>query len=201
MTATTDTPRIAPLEPPYAPEVETMLGKWMPPGGAEPLRLFRTLVRGGEIASRMRPLGAGILGARARVAPLLREIMIHRTCGLTGNEYEWGVHVAAFGRPLGLDEKQLASTVHGAFEDACWNAEQASVFRLADELHASSSISEELWASLRERFDDEQIIELIATAGWYHLIAYICNGLRVQVEEWAPRFAEVGSPAAPRAPR
>jgi len=189
MTATAEEPRIAPLHPPYAPDVEAMLAKWMPPNSdAEPLRLFRTLVRGGEIASRMRPLGAGILGARATVAPLLREVMIHRTCGLTGNEYEWGVHVAAFGLPLGLDEQQLASTVHGSFADPCWDAEQACVFRLADELHTHSSISEELWGALRERFDDEQIIELIATAGWYHLIAYICNGLRVQAEEWAPRF-------------
>ena len=189
MTAVSEKPRIAPLEPPYEPEVARMLAKWMPPGAeTEPLRLFRTLVRGGEIAARMRPLGAGILGASATVPPLLREIMIHRTCALTGNEYEWGVHAVAFGRPLGLDERQLASTVRGAWSEDCWDAEQASVFRLADELHAHSAISEELWAVLRERFGDEQLIELIVTAGWYHVIAYLCNGLHVQAEEWAPRF-------------
>jgi alkylhydroperoxidase family enzyme len=158
----------------------------------EPLRLFRTLVRHEELAGRMRPLGAGILGPSATVPPLLREVMIHRTCALTGNEYEWGVHVAAFGRPLGLSEEQIRSTVLGSWDEQCWDAEQSLVFRLADELHRTSAVSDELWPALGERLAEDQLIELIATAGWYHLIAYVCNGLRVQHEEWAPRFPVEG---------
>jgi len=189
MTESQPSSRIAPLEPPYEPDVEAMLAKWMPPGGdVEPLRLFRTLVRNGELAGRMRPLGAGILGPRASVPPGLREVMIHRTCALTANEYEWGVHVAGFGRPLGFTDEQLRSTVHGTWTDACWEGEEATVFRLADELHSSSAISDELWATLSAGFDEGQILELIATAGWYHVIAYICNGLRIEPEDWAPRF-------------
>src|SRR5205807_6226826 len=73
-------PRIAPLEPPYEPETETMLKKWMPPNsGLEPLRLFRTLGVHADLAARMRPLGAGILG-HGVVEPRLRELMIDRTC-------------------------------------------------------------------------------------------------------------------------
>ena len=64
--------RIAPLQAPYAPDVEAMLAKWMPPASeAEPLRLFRTLAVHERLMSRMRPLGAGILGASATVAPQL----------------------------------------------------------------------------------------------------------------------------------
>ena len=188
-------PRMAPLEPPYESDVEEMLRKWMPPGDdVQPLALFRTLARNNELASRMRPLGAGILGSRASIPPLLREVMIHRTCGLTGNEYEWGVHAAAFGRPLGLDDAQLASTASGAFDDPCWEREQSIVFRLADELHRESSISDELWEELRSAFTDEQIIELVVTAGWYHVIAYLCNGLQIEREAWAPAFPQ-GAPA------
>lgn len=184
-------PRMAPLEPPYEPEVATMLAKWMPPASAaEPLRLFRTLARNDDLAGRMRPLGAGILGRGATIPPLLREIVIHRTCAVTGNEYEWGVHAAAFGVPLGLTDEQLRSTVHGSFSDECWDEQQACAFRVAEELHSTSAISDELWAQLSASFDERQIIELIATVGWYHVIAYICNGLRVQAEDWAPSFPE-----------
>jgi 4-carboxymuconolactone decarboxylase len=197
MTTAGAAPRIEPLQPPYDADVQAMLARWMPPNsGAEPLRLFRTLARNTELAGRMRPLGAGILGASARVAPPLREVMIHRTCALTGNEYEWGVHVAAFGRPLGLDEQQLRSTVHGHWSDACWDAEQAAVFRLADELHTSSSISDELWQQLRTAFDEQQLIELLSTAGWYHVVAYLCNGLRIEPETWAPSFPAAATTAA-----
>lgn len=183
------TPRIAPLQAPYPPGVQEMLAKWMPPASdAQPLALFRTLAVHAELMSRMRPLGAGILGARATVPPQLREIVIHRTCALTGAQYEWGVHALAFGAPLGLSETQLRSTVHGHWSDACWEPEQASVFRLADELHATSALSDELWQQLSADFQDAQILELIVTAGWYHVIGYLCNGVRVQREAWAPGF-------------
>jgi 4-carboxymuconolactone decarboxylase len=190
------TARIAPLQPPYAAGVESMLAKWMPPASdAEPLRLFRTLAVHEQLMSRMRPLGAGILGSSALVAPQLREVVIHRTCALTGAQYEWGVHAVAFGAPLGLSPTQLHSTVHGDWRDQCWEPDQASVLRLADELHATSTISDELWRELAARFEEAQLLELIVTVGWYHVIAYICNGLRVLAEEWAPAF-----PPAPALP-
>jgi 4-carboxymuconolactone decarboxylase len=100
--------RIAPLEPPYDPALEATLKKWMPPGSAvEPLALFRTLAVHDELLSRMRPLGAGVLG-HGCVAAREREIVIHRTCARAGAEYEWGVHVIAYGKPLGLTDVERA---------------------------------------------------------------------------------------------
>src|ERR1700719_1020134 len=97
MPATLGAPRIAPLTPPYTPDAQALLDKWMPPGSAvEPLRLFRTLAVHEPLASRMRPLGAGIL-AHGQVPARDREIVISRTCARTGAEYEWGVHAVAFG--------------------------------------------------------------------------------------------------------
>jgi 4-carboxymuconolactone decarboxylase len=180
---------IAPIEPPYSPETAASLAKWMPPGvDVEPLRLFRTFMVNEELASRMRPLGAGILGRTATVPPPLREIVIHRTSALTGAEYEWGVHVVGFGKPLGLTEEQLYSTVHGSWSDPCWDADQAAVFRLSDELHHTGTLSDELWQQLATTFLPPEILELIVTAGWYHLIGFVCNGARVELEQWAPRF-------------
>ncbi len=62
------------------------------------------------------------------------------------------------------------------------------MLRLAEELHDTSTISDELWAELDALFTEQQLIELIVTAGWYHVIAYLCNGLRVELEPWAARF-------------
>jgi 4-carboxymuconolactone decarboxylase len=193
MTATTDSPRIEPLQPPYDPAVAEQLERWMPPGaGIEPLGLFRTLAVHQELMSRMRPLGAGILGSRT--VPIgLRELMIDRTCALTGAEYEWGVHTTAFGAAAGLDEDQVRATATGGSAETCWDAEQSAVLELAEELHRTSSISDELWSELSSLFTPEQTIELIVTAGWYHVIAYLCNGLRLAREPWAARFPGVDS--------
>src|SRR6266581_8315621 len=106
-------PRIAPLSPPYEPEVAAALAKWMPPGSAsEPLKLFRTLYQNPQLSSRMRPLGAGILGSQSSLDSREREILIDRTCARCGCEYEWGIHVAAYGEAVGLDRTQLEDTVN-----------------------------------------------------------------------------------------
>jgi 4-carboxymuconolactone decarboxylase len=188
MSAQATAPRIAPLEPPYEPDIEAALRKWMPPGTeTEPLRLFRTLVVHDELASRMRPLGAGILG-HGHLEPREREIVIHRTCARAGAEYEWGVHVLAFGKPLGLSDEQIAATVHGEADDPVWSEGDAQLIRLADELHESCAVSDRLWTQLAERFSDAQLLELIITAGWYRLLSYVINAAGVEHEPWAARF-------------
>jgi 4-carboxymuconolactone decarboxylase len=190
-TATTE-PRIAPLQPPYDPDTEAMLRKWMPPGSPlEPLALFRTLAVHDELSSRMRPLGGGILG-HGRLDPRDREIVIHRTCALTGAEYEWGVHAVAFGRPLGLTDEQLAATVRGTAGDRAWSERDSLLIALADELDQSCDVSDELWTKLSEQFEPDQLLELVITAGWYRLLAYVINASRVALEPWAPRFPRAG---------
>src|SRR5437588_2673013 len=165
MTEQATRPRIAPLDPPYEPEIEASLRKWMPPGAeTEPLKLFRTLTVHDELASRMRPLGAGILG-HGRVEPREREIVIHRTCARAGAEYGWGVHVLAFGKPLGLSDEQIAATVQGRPDDPAWSEHDAQLIRLADELHETATVSESLWTQLSERFSGDQLLELLITAG------------------------------------
>ncbi|WP_099025445.1 carboxymuconolactone decarboxylase family protein [Mycolicibacterium palauense] len=184
----TGSARVAPLEPPFEPNIAALLDKWMPPGsGVTPLALFRTLAIHEDLSARMRPLGAGILG-HGLVEPVLREVAIARTCARCGAEYEWGVHAAAFGKPLGLTDEQLRTTVHGGPDDRCWNRTQRTVMRLADELHDTSTITDDLFAELGALFDTRQILELTVTAGWYHTIAYVIGVTRPSPEAWADRF-------------
>src|SRR5271169_723517 len=125
-------PRIAPLQPPYEPAIATLLSMWMPPGDeVEPLALFRTLAVHDDLASRMRAVGAGILG-HGRLDPREREILIHRTCARAGAEYEWGVHALAYGKPLGLSDQQLAATVDGSPQDSVWSEEDSQLLAAAD---------------------------------------------------------------------
>ena len=182
--------RISPVEPPYEAETGATLRKWMPPGGGvEPLKLFRTLVVHPELASRMRPLGSGIL-AHGLVEPREREIVIHRTCARSGAEYEWGVHVLAFGKPLGLTDEQIAATAAGTSDDPSWEERERLLIRLSDELYDTDTISDGLWAELVKGWRDEQLLELIVTAGWYRLLSYVINACGVELEPWATRFPE-----------
>ena len=94
----------------------------------------------------------------------------------------------AFGEPLGLTDAQLAATVHGTAGDPAWSERDALLIALADELNERCDVSDELWARLAERYEPDQLLELVITAGWYRLLAYVINAARVPLEPWAPRF-------------
>ena len=181
-------PRIAPLSPPYEPDAEAMLERWMSAAPElEPLKLFRTLALHRELAPRMGSLG-GLLRDGRRVEPREREIVIHRTTARCGAEYEWGVHAIVYGKPLGLTDAQLAATVFGTADDPVWAEREALLVRLADELHDSADLTDELWGELERYWSREQLLELIVVAGWYRLISQILTAARIELEPWAARF-------------
>ena len=183
----TPAPRIAPLDPPYAPDTEVLLSKWMGRSNEEPLKLFRTLAVHDELASRMRPLGAGILG-HPRLHPRERELLTLRTCARAGAEYEWGVHAVVFGAAVGLSEAQIAASANRSADDAAWPEPDAQLIAAADALYDTSTIPDELWAQLAARFEEDQLLEIVITAGWYRVISYLVNALGVECESWAARF-------------
>jgi alkylhydroperoxidase family enzyme len=187
MTAATS-PRIAPLQPPYEADVEQMLVKWMPPNaGLEPLALFRTLTVHDELSSRLRPLGAGILG-HGRIDPRERELIILRACARAGAEYEWGVHATAFGVTVGLNGSEIAATASAPADDPIWSEADGQLIRAVDELHDTNTTGDELWSELAERFGDDQLLEVAITAGWYRLLSYVINAAGVELEPWAAWF-------------
>jgi alkylhydroperoxidase family enzyme len=187
-TTTTQSPRIPPIEPPYEPEIEEQLLKWMPPGAeVEPLKLFRTLMVHPDMAGRMRPLGAHFLG-HPTVDPREREVVIHRATARAGAEYEWGVHAVAFGRPLGLTDEQIRASVVGTADDPAWSDRDRLLIRLVDELHDTATVSDELWSELEREWERPQLLELVACAGWYRLISGVINAARIELEPWAERF-------------
>src|SRR5215213_8726672 len=146
--AATDPPRIPPVEPPYDDATAQMLAKWMPPGAdVEPLKLFRTLAVHPELMSRMRPLGAGILGSTT-VEPRERELMILRTTALNGAFYEWGVHAAAFGTSVGITQDDANAIARPGIDQSRWSEADAAILSLADELHENSTVSDQLWQRL-----------------------------------------------------
>ncbi|MFM8883757.1 MAG: carboxymuconolactone decarboxylase family protein, partial [Solirubrobacterales bacterium] len=72
---------------------------------------------------------------------------------------------------------------------------EAAVFAMADALHHESTIDDELLERLREHLDDEQIIELCLTSGWYHAISYVINVAAIPLEPWAARCGDLETTA------
>lgn len=178
--------RIAPATAPYAPGIAEAFSRIMPPG-MEPLVLFRTMARSPRVLQRM---FAGNLLDRGAVSLRERELMILRTCARCNAEYEWGVHVSLFGERVEFSEAEIAATLAGDIDAAVWNEKDRAILRLADELHDAATISDAAWQRLSGAFTPEQILELIALAGYYHTISFMTNGLRLACEPYAARFQQ-----------
>lgn len=179
-------PRIAPLDPPYSEAVASALDRVMPKG-VPPLALFRTLAVNERVFLRI--MAGGLLD-RGSIDLREREIVIDRTCARCRSEYEWGVHVAFFAERVSLTPEQVAATA-GAGGAAAFPARERLLLRLVDELHDQAQVSDALWAALREAWSPEQIIELVALAGFYHLISFVTNALRIPPETYGAPFPQV----------
>jgi len=93
-----------------------------------------------------------------------------------------------FGRPLGFTDAQLAASVHGDAEDRAWSGRQQLLVRLCDELHLDGRVGDETWAELAAEWTAEQLVELLALAGFYHLVSYLANSCGVELEAAGERF-------------
>ena len=177
------TPRIAPLEPPYAPEIQGQFERIM--RGAPPLLLFRVMAGNARAWEKFR---AGSLLDRGPLSLREREIVIDRTCARTGCEYEWGVHIAAFAEAAKLTGEQVRATVRGAATEACWSPAEQALIAAVDALHERATLSDAEFAALSAHYDDAKIFEIILLCGFYRTVSYLANGLALPLEEKAARF-------------
>jgi alkylhydroperoxidase family enzyme len=177
------TSRIAPLDPPYPPEIEAQFNRIM--RGAPPLMLFRVMAGHKRAWDKFR---AGSLLDPGPLSLREREIVIDRTTALNGCEYEWGVHVAIFAGPAHLTEDEIRATVLGDANSPCWSPAEQALISAVDALHHRSTLSDRESAALAAHYDDAKMLEIMLLCGFYRTVSYLANGLRLPLEERAARF-------------
>jgi alkylhydroperoxidase family enzyme len=175
--------RIAPLEPPYAPDIQQQFDRIM--RGAPPLMLFRVMAGHARAWEKFR---GGSLLDRSPLSLREREIVIDRTCALNKCEYEWGVHVTAFADAANLTREQVRATVINGADGACWSPSEQAILAAVDALHECATLSEDEFKALSAYFDDDQILEIIPLCGFYRTVSYLANALALPLEETAARF-------------
>ena len=175
--------RIAPLEPPYHPEIQAHFDRIM--RGAPPLMLFRVIAGNARAWEKFR---AASLLDRGPLSLREREIVIDRTCALTGCEYEWGVHIATFANAAHLTGEQVRAIVLGAADASCWSESEQALIAAVDALHARATLTDAEFKAMSAHYDDAKIFEIILLCGFYRTVAYFANGLALPLEERAARF-------------
>jgi alkylhydroperoxidase family enzyme len=110
-----------------------------------------------------------------------RELLILRTGWLCRAEYEWSQH-AIIGKQVGLTDQEILRITKGPNARG-WGSFDAALLQAVDELHKDAFISNSTWATLAERYTEEQIMDIVFTVGDYTLVSMALNSFGVQLEK------------------
>jgi alkylhydroperoxidase family enzyme len=177
-----DKPRVPPL-PEDALDEDTRVRF----GDGATLNIFRTLAYHPKLLKRWLVFGNHILGKNT-LPERDRELLILRIGWLCRAEYEWTQHVI-IGKRAGLTDEDIARIAVGSDAGGLDPFDRVQL-RAVEELHRDAHISDATWAALSERYDTQQLLDLIFTVGQYQLVSMALNSLGVQLDAGLPRLPE-----------
>lgn len=179
-------PRIKPLaESEWSAEQQRLLNPWKRADGSV-VNVFTTMVNHPKFMEAWNPFGLYILSRQQTLPPRDREILILRSGWLCRSEYEFGRH-RIVGKREGMTDEEINRITEGP-KASGWDAFDATLIRAADELYYDSFISDVTWNALAKRYNQQQLVDVVATVGQYHLVSMLLNSFGVQLEEDATGF-------------
>jgi alkylhydroperoxidase family enzyme len=113
-----------------------------------------------------------------------REVAVLRIGWLCRAPYEWGEHVL-IAKKLGVTSAEIEAITIGSTAPG-WSVHDRAILRAVEELYADAMISDATWATLAERYDERQLIELPVLIGQYQAVAYYQNSLRLRLHHNNP---------------
>jgi alkylhydroperoxidase family enzyme len=173
-------PRIALLERDMLsnapPELASLYDALLSQRGVVP-NMFKTVAHTPALA----------MGFAALLKPLLsdgtlpgwyKELLATRMSVLLGSRYAIAAHSLS-ARQKGASEAQIEAAKSN-FENGPFTDAQELRFRCAERIHRSASeLDDEFFASLKQSFTDQQIIELVATACAFEFFPRFVDALRI----------------------
>ena len=175
---------LTPLQDPLPAEAAQILENY-PRRDGYLLQLFRLFAN----STRFLTKGvANLLDQDSPISTRQREIVILRTTAKNRCEYEWGVHVVAFGAATKLTEAQVKDTAAVEPDPSLWRSEELILIQMVDELCDKSTLSDPVLLTIQETFTREQQLEILALCGNYHTVSFVANASRLDNEPFGARF-------------
>jgi alkylhydroperoxidase family enzyme len=126
----------------------------------------------------------GAVRREFKVSPRLKEIAICMVARLTGASYEfkhhWPEYVAAGGN------EQLRAKLDdpaAAIDEPAFSPDERLVMRYAAAMTRDIKVPDALFAEIRKRFNEPEVVELTAAIATYNMVARILVALQVNPED------------------
>ena len=148
-------------------------------GFAGRLNIYRVMAHAPDLLNAWQPFRDHIV-LESALTSRQKELVILRVGFRWRAAYEWAHHVAR-GRAAGLAEVEIRAAAE-PLPDAPGEGEAALLFRAVDDLYASGAIGPETLEHLVDRVGVKAVVEVIATAGMYVLLAFLAKTSMVDLE-------------------
>jgi 4-carboxymuconolactone decarboxylase len=143
--------------------------------GAPPFGPFVPLLRSPKLMPLVAQLGAYCRYENA-LGPRLTELVVLMVSRRYDQAVEWALHLP-HARKAGIPEATIADLDAGR-RPAAMTADETLVFDAVTELYARDGLSDATFAGLRDRFGEQGVVDLVATVGYYGLLALVLNVAR-----------------------
>jgi AhpD family alkylhydroperoxidase len=161
-----------------SPEAQAMVEQIRKQRGGRFPHLFHLQLYNPGIAEGWLRLGSAVR-YESELDAATRELAICLVARTTGAEYEWQAH-----RGLALDAGLSRDQLDGILD---WRAgqfdpKQRAVLALTEGLTRDVDIDDATFDAARRYLSPRQLVEMVATVGYYNMVARFLVGLRVDLE-------------------
>ena len=171
------------------PRLSELFAKGLTGPEGDPLNIFGVLGNHPNMLKRWLVFASHVL-SKNTLSPRDRELLILRTGWNCGSKYEWGQHVV-IARDCGISDHEIESVKEGPSASS-WSSHDRMLLVAADELHQHQTLSDHAWNGLTATYSTEQVLDVIATVGNYHLVAMFLNSTGVPLDAGVPDDPDVG---------
>ncbi|MDV3127887.1 carboxymuconolactone decarboxylase family protein [Mycobacterium sp. 21AC1] len=164
--------RIAPIEmDALTEEQRSQMRGW------EALHFNRVMMRSPNLFEVILPLIAKVV-AKSELPSHDRQVLILRTCALTGEVYEAEHHVL-ISRAAGLSDRDIEAARAGAGLSPVHQL----LSRAAEELVHDFTVSDDTWIALADHYSATGLMEIVGLVGAYTTMAMLTRSLGIQLED------------------
>ncbi len=167
--------RIQPVEPGTRPELAALENQILiERGRISPL--YQILLNAPEIAKGWESLLTAIRN-RNSLSPAIREMIILRVAVLNKAEYEFDAHIP-HALKAGMTEAKVQEVRNLGSSNMFSDVEQL-ILNLTDVMTIDIQVPDSLFEKIRPFFNDQEILELVATISAYNMVSRLLNALHI----------------------
>ncbi|HUA33610.1 MAG TPA: carboxymuconolactone decarboxylase family protein [Candidatus Binataceae bacterium] len=147
------------------------------------INIFRVLMNHPKLARAWSRFATYILSDNQTLNVRDREMIILRIGWLNQAAYEWEQHVR-IAKQGGITDEEIERIGKGP--KAGWNKHDTALLQAADDLFENSVVSDETWKTLSERYNTQQMMDVVFTIGQYNLVSWALNSCGVPLDDYLP---------------